>query len=89
MKEFFCMPHGIPISAYARQHDFFLASLCYSRRKMPLGVGPQSVAVLADAPTPQSKYVAPRVSAAVPRCRRRCTIAPWCGRVTCGWRCRR
>lgn len=53
-------------STYARQHKLSLASLYYWRRKLQLEVAQQSVAVLAQAPTPQSKFIALRVINAVP-----------------------
>lgn len=49
-------------SAYARQHELSLASLYYWRRKLQLETAPRSVAVMAGALEPKSKFVALRVN---------------------------
>jgi transposase-like protein len=57
---------GGSTSAYAKQHNLSLASVYYWRRKLQLELAPQSVVVVAHAPKPHSKFVALRVSSAVP-----------------------
>jgi transposase-like protein len=68
-------------STYARQHKLSLVSLYYWRRKLQLDEAPQSVAVFADAPKPQSKFVALRVSDAVPEmsAQSQCCTLVWSG----------
>jgi len=55
---------GVTTSAYARQHKLSLGSLYYWQRKLQSQSAPHSVAVAA--PKPRSKFVALRVSDAVP-----------------------
>jgi hypothetical protein len=54
---------GVSCSAYARQHDLSLASLYYWQRRLQAAPTPSSQA---SAPKPQSKFVALRVSDAMP-----------------------
>jgi transposase-like protein len=65
---------GVTTSAYARQHGISLAALYYWQRKLQRQLAPHSVAVAT--PKPPSKFVALRVSDAVPE------VAPYAS-----WRC--
>ena len=62
---------GISCSAYAKQHDLSLASLYYWQRRLQSVPTPSA---LASTPKPQSKFVALRVSDAMPDM----TSPSWC-----------